>query len=48
MTLGELNRLDLLADLFDQVHTTRAVYDEVVTQGLALGAPDALTVRLFW
>jgi len=24
------------------------VYDEVVTQGLVRGAPEALTVRLFW
>ena len=48
MALGKLNRLDLLAGLFDEVQIPRAVYDEVVTQGLARGAPDALTVRLFW
>jgi predicted nucleic acid-binding protein len=48
MALGKLNRLDLLAGLFGQVRIPRAVYDEVVTQGLVLGAPDALTVRLFW
>jgi len=48
MALGKLNRLDLLAGLFGQVQITRAVYDEVVTQGLVRGAPDALTVRLFW
>ena len=47
MALGKLNRLDLLADLFGQVRIPLAVYDEVVTQGLARGAPDALTVRLF-
>ena len=48
MTLGKLNRLDLLAGLFGQVQIPRAVFDEVVTQGLVRGAPDALTVRLFW
>jgi predicted nucleic acid-binding protein len=48
MALGKLNRLDLLAGLFDEVQIPRAVYDEVVTQGLVRGAPDALTVRLFW
>jgi predicted nucleic acid-binding protein len=48
ITLGKLNRLDLLADLYDQVQTTQAVYTEVVIQGLARGAPDALTIRLFW
>jgi len=48
MALGKLNRLDLLAGVFDEVQIPRAVYDEAVTQGLARGAPDALTVRLFW
>jgi hypothetical protein len=48
MALGKLNRLDLLAGLFGQVQIPRAVYDEVVTQGHLRGAPDALTVRLFW
>lgn len=48
MALGKLNRLDLLADLYGQVQIPRAVYTEVVTQGLARGAPDALTIRLFW
>ena len=48
MALGKLNRLDLLVDLYGEVRIPRAVYDEVVTKGLAHGAPDALTVRLFW
>jgi predicted nucleic acid-binding protein len=48
MVLGKLNRLDLLASLYGQVQIPRAVYDEVVTQGLARGAADAITVRLFW
>ena len=48
IALGKLNRLELLADLYGEIQTTPVVYDEVVTQGLARGAPDALTVRLFW
>ncbi|MCU0501654.1 MAG: hypothetical protein MUC51_07775 [Anaerolineae bacterium] len=48
IALGKLNRLELLAELYGQVQTPRAVYDEAVTQGLALGAPDARTIRLFW
>lgn len=48
VALGKLNRLDLLAGLFNEVQIPRAVYDEVVTQGLGRGAPDALTVRLYW
>ena len=48
MTLGKLNRLDLLAELYDEVRVPQAVYNEVVSQGLARGAPDALIVRLFW
>jgi hypothetical protein len=34
MALGKLNRLDLLAGLFDEVRLPRAVYDEVVPQAL--------------
>jgi predicted nucleic acid-binding protein len=48
MTLGKLNRLDLFSSLFGEVQIPRAVYDEVVTQGLGRGAADAFTVRLFW
>ncbi|MCX6032657.1 MAG: hypothetical protein NT169_25650 [Chloroflexi bacterium] len=48
MALGKLNRLDLLVELYGQVQIPRAGYTEVVTQGLARGAADALTVRLFW
>ena len=46
--LGKLNRLELLAELYGQVEIPRAVVDEAVTQGLALGMADALTIRLFW
>ncbi len=48
MALAKLNRLDLLAKVYDQVETPSAVYREVVTQGLARGAPDASIVQLFW
>ncbi len=48
MALAKLNRLDLLAKLYDRVEIPRAVYREVVTQGLTLGAPDARVVQLFW
>jgi predicted nucleic acid-binding protein len=48
IALGKLNRLELLADLYHDIQITPVVYDEVVTQGLARGASDALTVRLFW
>jgi uncharacterized protein len=48
MVLGKLNRLDILAEMYEVVETTRAVYDEVVTQGQARGMADALAVRLFW
>ena len=48
IALGKLNRLDLLAALYGEVQIPRAVYDEVITQGLTRGAPDALIVRLFW
>ena len=48
ITLGKLNRLELLSELYGEVQIPHAVYDEVVTCGLAKGASDALTVRLFW
>jgi uncharacterized protein len=48
IALGKLNRLELLAELYGQVEIPRAVYDEAVTQGLALGVADARTIRLFW
>jgi predicted nucleic acid-binding protein len=47
ITLGKLNRLEVLAELYGEVRIPRPVYDEVVTSGLAKGASDAMTVRLF-
>lgn len=48
IVLGKLNRLELLAELYETVAIPQAVYDEVVTQGLRRGATDATVVRLFW
>ena len=48
IALGKLNRLELLADLYPQVRLPQVVYHEVVTQGLARGAAEALIVHLFW
>lgn len=48
IVLGKLNHLDLLTELYGEVRIPRSVYDEVVVQGLARGASEALTVRLFW
>lgn len=47
ITLGKLNRLEVLSELYSEVRIPRTVYDEVVTSGLAKGASDAMTVRLF-
>ena len=48
ITLGKLNRLELLVELYGEVQIPHRVYEEVVTSGLAKGASDAVTVRLFW
>ena len=41
ITLGKLNRLEVLSELYGEVRIPRSVYDEVVTSGLAKGASDA-------
>ena len=48
ITLGKLNRLELLVELYGEVQIPHRVYNEVVISGLAKGASDAVTVRLFW
>jgi predicted nucleic acid-binding protein len=45
--LGKLNRLELLVELYNEVKIPHLVFDEVVTAGLAKGASDAVTIRLF-
>jgi predicted nucleic acid-binding protein len=47
ITLGKLNRIEVLAELYGEIRIPRPVYDEVVTSGLAKGASDATTLRLF-
>ncbi|HZF07761.1 MAG TPA: DUF3368 domain-containing protein [Thermoanaerobaculia bacterium] len=47
IALAKLNRLGLLSDLYRVVQVPRSVYHEVVEQGLARGATDAGTIRLF-
>jgi len=46
ITLGKLNRIEVLAELYDEVQIPQPVYYEVVTAGLAKGASDATTARL--
>lgn len=48
IALAKVGRLSLLLDLWPIVHVTEEVYAEAVAFGHALGAPDALTIRLFW
>jgi len=48
IALAKINRLQLLIDLWGTVHVTETVYQEAVAFGQAQGAPDALTIRLFW
>lgn len=48
IALAKLNRLELLEMLYLQVQIPRAVYTEVVTQGLRYGASDALLIKAFW
>ncbi len=48
IALAKVNRLRLLLDLWGNVHVTEEVYKEAVALGHELGAPDALTIRLFW
>lgn len=43
ITLGKLNRLEILVELYGEVQIPHPVYDEVVTSGLAKGASDAVT-----
>jgi predicted nucleic acid-binding protein len=46
MTLAKLSALDLLANLYGKVYTSQSVYDETVTEGLAIGADDVAELQL--
>jgi predicted nucleic acid-binding protein len=48
MALAKLNVLPLLTRLYGMVLISQTVYDEVVTEGLARGYPDAGVVQRFW
>ena len=48
IAMAKVNRLHLLLDLWEVVHVTEEVYQEAMVFGQAQGAPDALTIRLFW
>lgn len=47
IALGKLNRLHLLAELYQVIHIPRAVYHEAVVEGSIREAPDSLHIRLF-
>jgi len=47
IALGKLNRLPLLAQLYEIVHVPWAVYREVVIEGSIREAPDSFNVRIF-
>lgn len=44
--LGKLGQLNLLLKLYTQISIPGEVYNEVVVNGLRLGAPDAMAVNL--
>ncbi len=44
IALAKLNRLDLLAELYEEVQTPRAVYDEVGFCARGIGCPDCALV----
>ncbi len=46
IALGKISKIDLLVDLFDVIWLPSIVYDEVVTQGLAKGEPDAFLLEI--
>ena len=48
MALAKLNVLPLLKRLYGTVIVAQTVYEEVVTEGLARGYPDAGVVQFFW
>jgi predicted nucleic acid-binding protein len=48
MALAKVGRLDVLLQLFPKVWTPAAVYEELVTAGLRLGAPDAPLLESYY
>jgi predicted nucleic acid-binding protein len=48
IALAKLNVLPLLKRLYGTVTVSQTVYEEVATEGLTRGYPDAGVVKLFW
>ena len=48
IALGKLNRLDLLAAVYNEVQLPEPVYYEVVIQGMTQGELDARRVQNYW
>lgn len=48
MALGKIGGLDPLFRSYGKILTPPAVYDEVVTAGLAVGAPDAAVLEILY
>jgi len=48
IALGKLGRLDILRKLYGTVLVAEEVYEEVVTSGVAYGAPDAYLIREYF
>jgi len=46
IALAKINALDLLANLYGKAYTFQSVYDETITEGLALGADNVPELRL--
>ncbi len=43
--LAKIGRLDIIREVFPEIHIPEAVYDEAVTQGKALNIPDASIIE---
>lgn len=43
--LAKIGRLNLLRDVFEEIHVPEAVFNEAVTQGKALNASDAFIIE---
>lgn len=48
IALAKINALNLLSELYGHIYTVESVYQETVTEGLELGAPDAPLIQHFY
>ncbi len=44
---AKINKLDLLNELYGTVHITGGIFDEIVTKGLLIDAPDSKILKEF-